>query len=87
MTIDREGNFNLNLNHDDPTEVLNNKKISREEKISILKDWARDEYQMSVADEENMLPSRNQEYKNQLFEILEALLVLGVEFDPSGAEG
>ena len=83
MSIDQKNN----RDYHNAQEVLLDKKLSREEKIHLLKEWARDEYQLLIADQENMLASRNQQYKNQLSEVLEALLTLDVEFDPSGAEG
>ena len=59
--------------------------LSHEDKIKILKDWAREEYSKAVADEENMCQADAAEDQNILDKVLNALLKLGVEFDPSGA--
>lgn len=64
-----------------PREVLNDYSLSREQKIDILRRWAYDEREMSVAEEENMLKVDNENNENILDEILKALLELGVNSD------
>lgn len=63
-----------------PQDVLNDKTLSRTDKIDILRRWAYDEREMAVAEEENMQGSGD-EKNNILDEILKSLLELGVDHD------
>lgn len=63
-----------------PRDVLKDPSLTREQKIDILRRWAYDEREMSVAEEENM-QSANIEPDNILDEILKSLLELGVDTD------
>ncbi|TAK75046.1 MAG: hypothetical protein EPO11_06055 [Gammaproteobacteria bacterium] len=66
-----------------PKDVLNDKTLTREEKIDILRRWAYDERELAVAEEENMMtPASN---GTILDEVLESLLALGVDHEGSGA--
>jgi hypothetical protein len=66
-----------------PMEVIKNKDLTREEMIDILRSWEYDERELAVAEEENM-PVRGSEERNQLDKILKALLRLKSkhEIDP-----
>lgn len=66
-----------------PMQVIKNKDLSREEMIEILRSWEYDERELAVAEEENM-PVRGSEERNQLDKILKALLQLKAkqEHDP-----
>ncbi len=64
-----------------PHDVIDDKSISRLDKIDILHRWAYDEREMAVAEEENMLATTAEGKKNVLDEILRCLLELGVEND------
>lgn len=62
-----------------PMNVVNEKGLSREEKIDILKRWAYDAREMSVAEEENML---GKESNGEILQAIQhALLALGVTSD------
>ena len=63
-----------------PKDILNDDSLSRQEKIDILKRWAYDEREKSVADEENML-CVGSDINNRLDEILNSLIKLGVDSD------
>lgn len=63
-----------------PKEILKDQSLSKEEKIYILKQWAYDEREMAVAEEENMMSNQTQS-GHILDEILNALIVLGVDSD------
>lgn len=63
-----------------PQDIIADKTVSHADKIAILKQWAYDEREKSVAEEENMQNPGNQK-DNLLDEILKALLALGVEGD------
>lgn len=65
-----------------PREVLENEKISRADKIDILRRWAYDEREIAVAEEENM-QGIDADTNNILDEILECLIELGVDSDGS----
>ena len=61
-----------------PRDVVIDKELSFSDKVDILKQWAYDERELEVAEEENM-PGKNSH--NHLGEVMEALLELGVELD------
>lgn len=63
-----------------PRDVLNERSLSREDKIDILRRWAYDERELAVAEEENMLSS-NANHNNRLHEISQILLELGLDSD------
>jgi hypothetical protein len=63
-----------------PSEVVNDPTLTRRQKIDILRSWAYDERELSVAEEENML-STSDEPNDLLSEILNCLHSLGVEGD------
>ncbi len=63
-----------------PHDIVKESTLSREEKIDLLRRWAYDEREMSVAEEENMLSS-HKEPSNTLTEILKSLIELGVRSD------
>ena len=42
-----------------PTEILQSKDLSREQKIKLLRQWEYDVREIQVAEEENMGPGRN----------------------------
>ena len=66
-----------------PKDVLQDKSLSRDEKIDILRRWAYEERELAVAEEENMLtPTGNG--GTILDEVLDSLLKLGGT-DDSGA--
>jgi len=61
-----------------PSEVLRDNNLTKNEKIDILQRWAYDERELSVAEEENML-SHNSRDKNILDQINRCLLELGID--------
>ena len=61
-----------------PEDVLNQQKISREQKIKILRRWEYDARELEVAEEENMGGGP----PSVLSDILVALHRLGSEVDP-----
>jgi hypothetical protein len=63
-----------------PKDVLSDKTLSRDEKIEILKRWAYDERELSVAEEENMI-GVDHDRRFVLSEILNLLRELGVDSD------
>ena len=63
-----------------PFDVLRKKELSKDEKISILLQWAYDERELAVAEEENMQRPGN-EKSNRLSDVLNALLELDVNVD------
>lgn len=67
-----------------PQQLLDDNNLSSQAKIQLLKDWAVDEQLKAVAEEENMLRTAENGH-NQLSLVLEALLSLGVEFNPHGS--
>ena len=62
----------------EPSDVLADNTLSKEQKISVLKQWEYDARELSVAEEENM-PSAGGETPNMLSRIHIALRQLGVE--------
>ena len=65
-----------------PADVLNNKDLTRNEKVDILKSWAYDELDKSVAEEENMQDPENKR-ANILDEVAKALVDLGADIPRS----
>lgn len=63
-----------------PHDVLEDNSLSRKLKIDILRRWAYDEREISVAEEENMQAHDNH-HAIILDEVLKALLDLGVKSD------
>lgn len=64
-----------------PAALLADTKLSKAQKIALLKNWARDAYELSEAANESMTaPPDNS--NDQLSAVLDALLKLGVEYDP-----
>lgn len=63
-----------------PRALMEDKTLSRAEKIDILRRWAYDERERAVAEEENMIAPGDQDL-NRLDEILSLLLTLGVNSD------
>jgi len=66
---------------DDPLDIVKSDKMTKEEKIKVLKSWRYDAKQMSVATEENMGGINSELF----FKILDALKLLDVSNadDPS----
>jgi hypothetical protein len=64
----------------DPTEVLNNRSLSRAEKLKILQQWELDARQLSVAEEENMAGGE----ENMVGRVSRAMLALGGESEGGG---
>jgi hypothetical protein len=65
-----------------PHDIIDDKTLSRAEKIDVLRRWAYDEREKSVAEEENMIVENNQNtHGNILDEILKTLIELGVDKD------
>ena len=65
-----------------PAMLLADSKLNKAQKIALLKSWARDAYELSEAANESMIaPSDNG--SDQLAAVLDALLKLGVEYDPN----
>lgn len=63
-----------------PHDVVDEDTLSRADKIDILRRWAYDEREISVAEEENM-QSNSDQHQIILDEVLKSLLELGVEGD------
>lgn len=63
-----------------PHDVVDEKSLSRAEKIDILRRWGYDEREIAVAEEENM-QSTDDSHQIILDEVLSSLLELGVEGD------
>lgn len=63
-----------------PSDVLADKSLSKEQKIKILTQWEYDARELSVAEEENM-PAKFGDEANMLNRIHEALRTLGVSND------
>ena len=62
-----------------PHDVIDDQGLTRAQKIDILRRWAYDERELSVAEEENMQGGSD---RSAIFEeILKSLLELGVEGD------
>lgn len=61
-----------------PSQVLREDCLSPKDKIDILLQWAYDEREMAVAEEENMC-GPGADKNNRLDEVLKALLELGVD--------
>ncbi len=64
-----------------PHDVVDETTLSRSEKIDILRRWAYDEREMSVAEEENMQSAADNDHSIILDEILHSLIELGVDKD------
>ena len=62
-----------------PRDILKATNLTKEQQIDILRRWAYDEREMSVAEEENMLSHNN--HGGVLDEILKCLQELGVQGD------
>jgi len=58
-----------------PQDILDRDDLSKEQKIEVLKNWAYDEHEKQVADEENMAAT---EETRLLEDIVDALHTLGV---------
>jgi len=63
-----------------PEDILNYPGLSRELKIFMLRQWAYDEREQEVAEEENMR-SANNDHVPVLDEIMRCLLILGVDHE------
>lgn len=64
----------------EPTNVLNDDTLSKEEKIKVLRQWEYDARELSVAEEENM-PAQTGDESSMLSRVQTALRELGVEGD------
>ena len=62
----------------DPTEVVSDENLSRDQKIEILRRWQYDAHQMEVAEEEAGMAVRRPDMFDR---VLQALHMLGVELD------
>ena len=80
MTVDDSVKLDPSSAYHKPSDILKDDKLSRDEKIDLLKRWAYDEREKAVAEEENML-GVNADKDNVLDDILRSLLVLGVKSD------
>lgn len=67
-----------------PHDVVEDTSLSRKNKIDILKQWAYDEREIAVAEEENMQAHDNR-HGIILDEVLKALMELGVDRDNADA--
>lgn len=63
-----------------PHDVIEDETLPRKLKIDLLRRWAYDEREISVAEEENMI-SQDNHHAIILDQILEALLELGIRSD------
>lgn len=64
-----------------PEDILNHPDLSREIKIYMLRQWAYDEREYEVAEEENMTNLNNNNHIHVLDAILKCLLILGVDHE------
>jgi hypothetical protein len=64
-----------------PQELLYHPELTRELKIYLLRQWAYDEREYEVAEEENMVNVNNNNHVHILDEIMKCLLLLGVNHD------
>ena len=72
-------------NHfDDAAQVLSSERLSHEEKITLLRNWANELRQLMAAEEENMSAQKN--CADQLASVEKALLKLGEESGPHDAK-
>ena len=62
----------------DPTEVVSDENLSRDQKIEILRRWEYDAHQLEVAEEEAGMAVRRPDMFDR---VLQALHTLGVELD------
>ena len=62
----------------DPTEVVSDENLSRDQKIEILRRWQYDAHQLEVAEEEAGMAVRRPDMFDR---VLQALHTLGVELD------
>lgn len=76
--------LNPSASYDDPKDVLSDKSLSRDEKISILREWYYDALRLQESEAENMSGGE----PDRLRSVSNALLELGVspvkEADPKG---
>ncbi|MDJ0896162.1 MAG: hypothetical protein QNJ92_13550 [Alphaproteobacteria bacterium] len=63
----------------DPTEVVSDENLSRDQKVEILRRWEYDAHQLEVAEEEAGMAVRRPDMFDR---VLQALHTLGVELDP-----
>lgn len=75
MTDFSKAKFNPQSVYKSPSEVLNDRDLTDAQKIEVLKQWAYDEREMAVAEEENM-PRLDKERVSKLAEIEDALIKL-----------
>ncbi len=66
-------------NYQFPQDVLLDERLSREQKIAILKQWAFDERELEVAEEENMQATNDADTSPLLDDIIRALHDLGAD--------
>lgn len=64
-----------------PNDVMQNRELSRSQKIDVLRRWAQDAQALQVADDENMTASPHQR-SSRLDEIMKALHDLDAELNP-----
>lgn len=67
-----------------PHSVVDEKSLSRDEKIDILQRWAYDAREIAVAEEENMIAAANGNHHILLEQINKCLIELGVTSDDVG---
>lgn len=73
MTDIKQAKLDPSSVYKNPSDVVNDNTISRDEKIEILRVWEYDAREIQVAEEENMRPDNN----NVLDEVLLALKKIG----------
>lgn len=67
-----------------PHAVVDDKTISRDDKIDILRRWSYDAREIAVAEEENMMASNDDRHHILLEEIQRCLLELGMKSNDVG---
>jgi hypothetical protein len=81
QTFDLEkARFNPASHFKHPSDILNHPDLTHKMKVEMLKQWAYDEREFEVAEEENMINSSNH-HVHVLDEILKCLLILGVDHE------
>lgn len=71
-------------NYRTPHDILEDGELSKEDKITALKEWEYDVRDILVAVEENMAPSENHDVGALLDEIIKAIHILDPNYDTRG---
>ena len=64
-----------------PHAIVDDKSISRDDKVDLLRRWAYDAREIAVAEEENMMGSSDDRHHILLEDIQRCLLELGIKSD------